>query len=304
MLPSFVMTIIGILITAFLVDWVLKEDKAVAWRKATAGWWSRLDTLNWRQLRISSNIKFLRLFDVIYGATFISRKRIIASVISTVLGFTFVVGVLGWRNTILNRWIVDTGWFWKGDFSQVTPRAYRELVTILLTPLLNLIPDYLSLQETRWVLYRCAGRRSPNLFKWFVIDLVATSLIFLLVFILLVDPLLIGIWGSGSPLRVFGRYMEYLVNTASRSIYATFELEGILIFFLTTFFTSVLWILFLFFAVFVRTCQLCSPFLRILLSTMATSESPARSAAGFLCVFVAVAYGILWLVMNVILPLV
>ena len=69
-----------------------------------------------------------------------------------------------------------------------------------------------------------------------------------------------------------------------------------LVFLLTTFFTSILWALFAVFVAFVRTCQLVSPFLRILLSTVANSENPARAAAGFICAFVTFGYGVAWLV--------
>ena len=163
---------------------------------------------------------FCDLFDAIYGASMWSAQRLVMSVVSTLIGLAITVIAIGPPETVFG--IVGQS---MGDEASSKGEAVTLAVaTVLLAFFLNFVPDFFSLAETRFVL-RLAGRVHPNWILLLVpLDLLLTTAIFML------GPLLVLVFVGG-----LGGH-EILNLTLTRS--------ALLPFFLTTFLTSMLWILY------------------------------------------------------------
>ena len=149
----------------------------------------------------------------------------------------------------------------------------------------NLSTDYLSLQETRWVLERSrtvGGCRS--LLGWFFIDLMATAIVFPLGMVVSSSMIWVFIWAFliwTSTYFPMGLYLELLFG---RII--------LLPYLLTTFFPSAFWLSYVASVLGVKALRRNSRVLRAVLGTIAESRAPARATAGFLTGFLAFGYGL------------
>ena len=170
-----------------------------------------------------------------------SLRRIAASIISTVVAIVIVIVSIGISETIVGEIWSVVALIRLGPYSALpeAPLAMKSSVTDMAVTLLavagglfvlNVVPDFISLWETRLVLGWAQGR-SPIFLVFLVgLDIAFTSLIFWIV------PALVLILVFDFEPRI-----EYLV--ADLRQYHSRRM--LLPFFLTTFVTSALWLLFL-----------------------------------------------------------
>lgn len=266
---------------AALADKVMTEEAVVAWRARTRELRGRVEQIDVDAATAAANEWFVGLFDAIYDARFWSLRRFVRSALSSLLALAVVTLLLGWEETIL-RLLAETG---------------REgyLFNLALLAIIafgsNVLADYFSLQETRWVLGRSrAGSGIVSLFCWIVFDLLATAVVFMVWFMISVFVFLVLISGFGlfegfrEAIRFFFGIPMGVVGIVDRG----FGLP----FFITTFFTSALWISYVISALGVRALRRNSRVLRAVLGTIAESRAPARATAGFLTGFLALGYGL------------
>ena len=107
---------------------------------------------------------FLNLFDASFGSRALSWKFILRSFATSALCLMLMVLI----------WIV---FFGRIGTSQIA-------IVLALGAILNLIPDYISLVESRFILRNMVGKVKYQVFSLLMLDFVLTSLIFALAFFL------------------------------------------------------------------------------------------------------------------------
>lgn len=254
---------------AVLIDKVMTEEGARAWRDSTSELRGKIDELEIGAATTAANDLFRRLFDAIYGEYFWSRRRFVRSVFSSLLALTAIVLLLDWESTIFGRNI---------------DQQVGLIAAFIFMILINTCADYLSLQETRWVLGRIRESHFVELCAWAFFDLVATVFIYLFIFYIATIPVDFFYYEVG--LRSLSEYIEVIL------LGMFLKQDQALPFFLSTFFTSALWFLFIASALLIRAMKRSSRVLRISLDTIAESDAPARTTAGIMAVVVMVGYGI------------
>jgi hypothetical protein len=270
-----VMTLLLILFLAFVVDYLLTEEEVKKWRAATKEFRDRFKELDVFAATEASNLWFLGLFTAIYGARFFSRRRLVASLLSTLLAMVLVA-------YIFEIFALD-------GFHVLYHGLFSGLVVVTVV---NFIADYLSLQETFWIMKLSQKRRFLGIFLLSILDWVATSAIYL------ATVAVVGFF-----MLTYEDDLQSLVNFLGEPQFerVSFD-EGLGIFFgilgASTYVTSLLWICFVGSAFAMRVMQLASPALQRLISIVGASERPAFAVAGFLCAMVTLSYGasqaILW----------
>ena len=261
---------------AALVDKVMTEEAVLAWRERTRELRGRVEQIDVDAATAAANEWFIGLFDAIYDARFWSLRRFGRSALSSVLALAVITLLLGWEETAFGALVEEGDWV-----------IWMLIGTLVI--LINLIGDYFSLQETRWVLGR--SQRSPGmrtLILWLIFDTLATALIFAAAYLIFLAGLFI--------LGVFLVGIAAVVGDAGdvgvRFFSIVFDRDKLLPMFLTTFFTSALWISYVVSALGVRALRRNSKVLRTVLGTIAESRAPARATAGFLAGFLALGYGL------------
>lgn len=157
---------------------------------------------------------FVKAFDAVFGKEALSWKRFWRSALASLIAVTICLAVL-WA-------------FRPGEFAIVGEVAEVLAFILPLAAGLNLVPDYVSLIETRWIL-RMMSRRNSGLevVAWLAIDIVITALIFaiwvtIFTFVYPFESDWTAAWFLGA-----------VVMTGP------FGLDAMSVFFFTTFFTSV-----------------------------------------------------------------
>ena len=210
----------------------------------------------------SANILFCDLFDAIYGKSFLSWRRFSRSCLLSVVMLFFVSLLIGLDRTFLPP---------SGD--PIPTWLYFMSYGISLA--VNLVADYFSLQETRWVLERARGSSLMGVSGWVCTDLVLTLGVFFAVFS--AAFVAAGAFGQepGTTLSVF------LFDPAESPLLDTgFGLP----FLLSTFGTSALWLLFALFVLVVTTMRKNSRFLDFVFDAVADNPAPARAVAVIIAV--------------------
>ena len=142
---------------------------------------------------------------------------------------------------------------------------------------INLVADFLSLQETRWVMERARGSQVWGVVVWAALDLVFTTLIYLVIFafgvvgfVVLDDCDFVGVdWPA-----TFGILFTPLA----------------LPFFLSTFGTSALWFGFVLLVVVAGAGRRGSRTVSTVLDVIADSNAPARAVAWVIAAPIVVGY--------------
>ena len=248
-----------LLVAASLVDRVLSDESVDKMRRSSRHAADMLSASNWNRKILSSNALFLDVFDAVYGPNFWSWLRLRRSCILSVTFVVFFVWFIGPDNTILG---------WAGFLASdgESPWMVAVQMAALLT-LVNLVADFVSLQETRWVMERTRSQGVQALSAWVIVDVFLTVLIFVSVANLLLVPLSFS-GGEGVTLIDVGWFFS-----AS---------SGGLPFFMSTFGTSILWLGFVASAVAIMVIQQSSDTLARVLNTIGSSSAPARTVAGII----------------------
>lgn len=238
---------IGILVTLVLLIVSWKADEAVHpnVRKVLANFLlADGRSANYKVLPET----FLKLFDATFGARALSWKFILRSFATSALCLVLMMLI----------WIVFLGRL-----------GTSEIVAVLaIGAMLNLIPDYISLVESRLILRNMVGKIKHQVLSLLILDLVLTTLIFALAFFLF-QLISQSPSSGGSVQRFWDTYYEFLWNGIRLA-----ERNGELgIFLYTTYFTSIWVWLYILSAMTMRTRGMMKPLRKIL----PISSRPFRS---------------------------
>ena len=167
-LESFAIALLTIAVLGALTDRLILSTRLTLWRRRVGALWLKLNTPGARGLLADANQVYLDLFDEIYGERSFSRRRAIASAVSTSVSLTFVVLMLGYSATIFPE-------LWEA----LRTIDDDMLVALGLVVLMNFVPDFFSLIETRLVLGWARGRSALTILLLLVLDFCLTSVVFL-----------------------------------------------------------------------------------------------------------------------------
>jgi len=271
-------------ISAGIVDRYLKTETVSSVRAELYGISRRILSGRSDVVVFSAHLLFCRIFDVVYGSEFWSRVRFFRSCCFSLLFILFSVLVIGTSNTILG---IQTG-------SPELQLGLNVLLSYFLAfVMVNFVADFISLQETRWILGLARGRSLGRLAILVLVDLVLTTAIYLVV---LGIPSVIAYHFVTSQFSWMYFSWPDAVSTVPSLLFSP---KGFLPFFLSTFGTSIVLFGFVLAAIAVR--LLTYPRVsNLAMLYIARDARPARTAAGILSViFVAVfllGRGILWLI--------
>ncbi len=254
--PPGVSSLATIVITTAVVgvalDKLVLSTRLESWRKNVAGLWVKLNSPGARDLTDSANQLFTDLFDFIYGKRMLSRRRVWSSVLSSVIGLIAVTLLLGYENTV---------------WPEFMGLSYILVLATLVPAFLNLIPDFFSLAETRLVLKWSQGRSLPSILLLIVLDLFLTSAIFIAGYVFFFMAFSLVVLSGADVVGWVDDVLPFLMDP-----------KGGLVFFLTTFVTSLFWILFVFSYALIWFFHRVSPLAKFVYYYVGTSDRPASAA--------------------------
>ena len=279
-ITSFIAVVIFIAATGAALDKLVLGRRLDAWRRKIAQLWIKLNTPGARGLAQDANQLYCDLFDYIYGSKAFSRRRVWASILSSMIGLVVISLIIGYESSVWHRIVRGLG---RQDLTYLTYIIY-----VLFPVLLNFVPDFFSLIETRFVLKWSKGRGPLGIVFLIILDLVLTATIFMLgCFLLYIVFSLTS--GRGMSLSDFlGPFPD-----------ALFEAWSLLIFFLTTFVTSFFWILFILTFGIIWIFQRVSPLANFVYYQIGQSDRPATALSAFVNGLVIMGYT-LWIVLGAI----
>lgn len=300
---EFATMILGVSLTGAVFDRVISRDNLHAWRHKALLFWAKETSGMGRATE--ANALFITFFHTIYGKRILSKKRVIASVLTTLFSMfviSFVVGIEGsvWDFPFLrNR---ETG-IWVPVAMAVT------FVSI------NIFADYVSIAETRWVIRSSKNKELPIVLVLLFIDIVLTTYIFIvfayLVMSFILTPLMLtavivdrGIEHFGSASEISQIYYQTILAGLKENLiiitmpvydWDTFYVyitrkDHFQIFFLTTFVTSLLWFGFVLTYLFVHVTQRMLPVARYVVYQVAMRHNPGVFAATCINAAIAIAF--------------
>nr|VFJ49158.1 MAG: hypothetical protein BECKFW1821A_GA0114235_102210 [Candidatus Kentron sp. FW] len=218
-------------LAAFL-DSYLSDQKVDEVRLAILAWWKGFQQQRPTHLAQQASLEFVRLFDAMYGERHFSWKTIWRSLVFSTFGFFVVVLICELIEPGYIPDVIDRGLFYSLFIG-------------------NLIADYFSLLETRFVLKRCANSRSVLLPVWLVLDVLASYLIYIFIglgFVALLFGLLAG-EGFEWFYRLF--QLDFHINVLSHFT----DIQNATAFVYSTFFTSFIFYLFIISSFLIRLLQ-------------------------------------------------
>ena len=257
---------------AVVIDGLLTDDQVQAWRKKTRSLHRLIEKLDSREAILTAHKMFCDLFDAIYGKKYWSWKRCQRSYLSSLVALGGVTLLLGWDTTRLGS-----------DDLRGEDAAYHIFGVLVGIFVMNTVADYLSLQETRLVLERSKHSGVGSLIAIAAFDLLLT----------------VVIW-YGWMIMVYLVWVQ--IFDVEFNLKTVLHRDQGLAFFLSTFFTSAAWWLYLLSAMVIRIVMRQSRVFGLLLDAIAESSSPARMMATILSVLLVALYGlsagVIWVVQT------
>ena len=209
-------------VAATLVDKVGRRDAYATYRSSLHALATKLYDPAQPDVTAQARDVFCQLFDRVYGTTMWSRQRLLGSAISTLLGLFVALLAIGPSETVfgvLFRLSIEESSSGKWASAGLILTA-----TMILTVVLNFVPDFFSLAETRLILDAANKRGVTGLIVLTVLDLCLTTIIFVAMPAVVAYALSVNWQG----------FIDLALSPG-----------GGLPFLLTTFFTSLSWILFM-----------------------------------------------------------
>ena len=157
---------------AVFVDWALTTEAIQRYRDVTLDARRRLSDLDTHVTTQTLNAQFQNLFEAIYTPRFFSAQRLLRSAASSIAAVTFLLLVIALISSPN-----DIGGFLRSAF--VENEQWGGTIAMLV---INLFADYVSLQETSWILRLSQGRRLFGLILWTIVDLTLTVAIYAVVY--------------------------------------------------------------------------------------------------------------------------
>ena len=240
-------------ISAWLIDWLLGKDT----RRLKKGLREADDAQGRDRYSVvvtSVNSLFCDLFDAIYTKNFWSLRRFSRSCLLSITTLFFIALAFGLDRTF------SPGLRGSADF----------FISYGASLVINLVADYISLQETRWVLERARGGSIMGVLGWVCVDLLLTLGVFYAVFS---ASYVTSSYITDMELRT--TLCTFLFSTDSPLLDRSLGLP----FLLSTFGTSVLWLLFALFVIGVTAMRKNSLFFGMVFDAVAENPAPARAVA-------------------------
>ena len=264
--------LVVLFISGFVIDWILKDNDVLATYTRLPPRYAEEEP---KVLVYFANNWFCAIFDALYGAQPWSRRRVTRSTILSVLFVIFSVLLIGFENTYL-------GAYSRNDYYEV----------LILFTIINLVADFVSLQETRWVLEQVKGAKNTEIAVWIAIDLFLTSTIYVIVF--------------GGAIFVYAATkigFDFAVNwfafpDISEPLGVLFQLDMGLPFFISTFATSIVWYLFVLFLVAVNVVSRNSRAFSLFVRALTASSNPGGVMAGIIVMTITFVFGIVVLIRS------
>ena len=250
--------------TGALADHFYTQGKLQRFRIELSSYWSSFLSKNSVDLTQKTNQLFIKLYDDLYGERTFSRHRFIASLTASISTYV-VVGIflyLGFSEEAKNIHFT---------FSHITAAAVS-------VALLNLIPDFISLAETRLILVWAKHRGLMGILFFIIVDVLATTLIFLLSFLLVVILFTENIVPYTLEKPLYDLFEKVLDDTFAIAIF--------LVALITTFVTSLMWILFVLTYLITRFFYLFLPLAKHVYEQISVSEKPISAIASFVNVLI------------------
>ena len=257
------------------LDTFVLKSRLKIWRTKVRRLWKELNTPGARGLTQHANQLFTDLFDHVYGTDHFSNRRVKTSAISTTLGllvFTLLVG-------LPPRWsdLLTTG-YWTPPFFELQipiPSFFKFLLGGLIV---NYVADFVSLIETRLILRLSRDRGLVGVLLLLVVDFVLTSLIFLgILELILIFPQIWTYLVTDVQLRDELRTLIRELSSAG-----VLSSKGLLVFYLSTFVTSMFWALYVLSFLIVLVLHRLSPLANFVYVEIVRSDRPAAAFTAFL----------------------
>ena len=284
-LQIYLLVIGAILVVTSILNKVLETSGGKAWGAQHKEWHSSLSDKRFQGAVDGGNQQFLSLFDLIYGPKFFSWRRIIASFISTTLFLIFVLLILGFEDTLFTQYIYDI----RTGSSIFTD----SLGIFILFYLFNLVPDFLSLQETRWTLKKSQGRGAMGISLWFLVDIILTYLIFAVMTVILY-AIYDFIVDDGGLIDILKMFIPF--SYESRILTDRTAFLPLLI---TTYFTSFIWFLFVLYTFMLKAAVSSSLVTKNIVSRLASDLPAANGLGGVMLILTTIVFALIWAVSKI-----
>lgn len=267
-----------LIVSASIIDWLLKDKALISLRHKLQETQEKITQLNLKAVVFYGNMWFCEIFDTLYGSNTWSRRRFFRSCFLSLIFILFSILIIGPKNTFLAHAVKPPGGFIS------IPSKFFLYAGLLLT-IINLLVDFFSLVETRWVLEHARKKRIVAVGGWVCIDLILTTTIY---FVGLGSGLFMTFWLLDKPLKV-----PYGLMLSPGFLNSLVSPDELLPFFISTFGTSIIWFLFVGFVLLGTVMHRSSRVLRLALVIISESPAPARTTAGIVAVPIVVVYGIM-----------
>ena len=258
---SYLYLVIGIIavvnISAWFVDQTLKDGAVFRWIQDSRGWRTNFAREGWHYVLLGASKQFTDLFDAIYGSRPVSIKRIVRSTICSLLAIVLVSILADPMSTF--------------PFSEII--SGKDIGIVLsVTFFLNPLIDYFSLLETRWILTLAARGTLKRIIFLGFFDLALTTFIFyvgLNVYLFFHFGILFDDWSTN--VMSLGKFIRIITSPQEAQV-----------FFISTFFTSVLWFLYVGFVIVVKIIDPLFSVSGKILDRIFDSHRPAQLVSGIL----------------------
>lgn len=243
----------GITKLTWKADEALADEPRLALGKILRGIEIRQDVEGWPDI-------FARMFDRVFGQKHLSSQCFLRSCLASLLSFA-VMTLVWWTVTPNDAWVE---WDWQDE---------KFIILLFLgsvAVMINMLPGYVSLLETRAVL-RFMGGRAARTAAVLGLDAIATCLIFWACFVVTLG--VFSSWFTGNFLDRWEYVLDEFFSVFTFS--ASPEILGI--FFYATFFTSVwLWLYALAYGMMLAARKV-GPAIRLLQVLLPLETKPLRS---------------------------
>ncbi len=274
-----------LLISAFIVDWMLKDEAIISLSSDLKKFSSQTDEFTIHQQIGFVNKQFCLIFDAIYGQHTWSWKRLLRSTALSLFFVLFSVLLIGIENTYLAP--LTKSYVRSHNIEQI-------IILSLMFGCFNVAIDFISLLETRWVMGRAQNAGTITLVMWVVVDLILTSTIYIIFFGIII--IIVGLTIVGVP------WEQIISDVMAKKIFVLFfSPDKALPFFVSTFGTSIVWYMFVFFVLFIKFLRRTKIFKNVL-DKISESATPAYITVVIFSLPIVVVFaifkGINWLVSN------
>jgi len=262
------------------------SGRIITWKNATADWWIKLQLIKWAN-RYEISAKFRELFQQIYGQKLFSVRRLLSSTTSSTIFLLFSYWLLLklfllYSNNIIIPIEGNPYYKFIGYTEDFISHSHPFPIIFLIFDSIgiNLVPDYISLAETGWIINK-ACKKESNLLGLFFIDIMLTTTISMVSHILAYMYSAIFIYGSPLSLDDFLFAYTFVHHNEMLIGYAI----GNWAFVASTFSTSLLWILFIFSVLSIALLKRLSSYAVAVLESKWVAELPIVLFVGLLCLF-------------------